>query len=367
MNVTDVTTERIYNFSAGPAILPEPVLRQAQRDLFSLPGVGMSVLELSHRGKVFEGILEKTQQDLAALLGIPSNYKILFLQGGASMQFSMIAMNFLPRTGSADYINTGEWSKKAIKEAKRVGTVHVAGTSEETNFDRIPSQQELSFSSGAAYVHYTSNNTIFGTELSYVPSVGRHHLVCDMSSDILSGPIDVSRFSLIYAGTQKNMGPAGATCCIICDDFLETAAEGLHTMLDYKVMASNNSLYNTPPCFTIYMVGLVAKYLLDEGGLTVMAERNRKKAAVIYDAIDSSDGFYRGHARPDSRSRMNITFRLPSEELEKRFVAESESAGFSGLKGHRSVGGLRASVYNAFPLAGCEALAQFMDGFRRGA
>lgn len=359
---TSVTTERIFNFSAGPGILPEPVLKKAQDELFALPGVGMSVLELSHRGKVFEDILARAKADLSELLGIPANYKILFLQGGASLQFSMLPMNLMPAGGSADYILTGSWGKKAVKEAKRCGTVNVAATTQETGYDRVPTSFNLS--PDAAYVHYTSNETIEGVEFFSVPET-RAPLVCDMSSDILSRPIDVSRYGLIYAGAQKNMGPAGATVVVLREDLLDKCNADLPTMLDYKIMAENDSLYNTPPCFTIYMIGLVARYLLDEGGLSAMEERNRRKAKAVYEAIDGSDGFYRGHAQRDSRSLMNVTWRLPSEDLEAQFVKEAKAMGMEGLKGHRSVGGIRASIYNAFPLSGCDALAQFMADFRK--
>jgi len=358
-----VSTDRIYNFSAGPAVLPEAVLRQAQDELLCLQGVGMSVMELSHRGKVFEDILAQAKADLRTLMGIPDSHQVLFLQGGASMQFSMVPMNFLPPGGSADYVVTGSWGEKAVKEAKRCGNVNIAGTSEDTNFDRVPSS--ITASPDAAYLHFTSNETIQGVEFKSEPDSGGKRLFCDMSSDILSRPIEVGKYDLIYAGAQKNMGPAGATVVILREDLLAKVNPGLHTMLDYKVMADNDSLYNTPPCFSIYMIGLVARYWLDEGGLPSVYERNQRKAGVIYDAIDESGGFYRGHAQPDSRSLMNVTFRLPSEELEAQFAKDAKAAGFDGLKGHRSVGGIRASIYNAFPEQGCTALANFMDEFRK--
>lgn len=356
-------TTRVYNFSAGPAVLPEPVLLEAQRDLYSYPGAGMSVLEMSHRGKHYDAIHQAAKEDLKKLMGIPDNYRILFLQGGASLQFSMVPINFLPPDGSADYIVTGSWSKKAVKEAKRVGKVNIAATCEETNFDRLPAS--ISLTPGAAYVHFTSNETIHGVEWPTEPDSGGAPLVCDMSSDILSRPVDVSKYGLIYAGAQKNMGPAGVTVVIIREDLLERVPEGLHSMLDYKLQAENDSLYNTPPCFAIYIVGLVAKYLQAEGGLQAMLERNRRKAGVLYKVIDESGGFYRGHAQPDCRSLMNVTFRMATEDLEKQFIAEATAAGFAGLKGHRSVGGLRASIYNAFPAKGCDDLAQFMVDFQK--
>jgi phosphoserine aminotransferase len=361
---TTTTTNRIFNFSAGPAILPVEVLEEAQRDLLSLPGVGMSILEISHRSKPFDDVIEGCEADLRALAGIPSNYKVLFLQGGASLQFSMVPMNLLPAGGSADYIVTGAWSQKAVKEAKRVGGVKIAATTEAENFARIPAQSELKLDPSAAYVHYTTNNTIFGTEFGYVPSVGHVPLVADASSDIFSGPIDIPKFALIYAGAQKNLAPAGVTLAIIRDDMLKRTPASLPTMLQYTIHAENKSLYNTPPVFTIYVMSLVLKWLLKNGGLEAIARVNDRKAAKLYAEIDRS-GFYRAHAQPGSRSRMNVTFRLPSEDLEKKFAKEATAAGLDGLKGHRSVGGMRASIYNAFPEEGIDALVQFMQEFER--
>ncbi len=357
-------TERILNFSAGPAILPLPVLEQAQRDLVALPGVGMSILEISHRSKAFDEIIEQAETRLRELFGLPDNYRVLFLQGGASLQFSMVPMNLLTKNGSADYIVTGLWSKKAVKEAKRVGKVNVAATTEASNFSRIPQQDELKLDNGAAYVHITTNNTIFGTEWKKLPEVGDVPLVADASSDILSRSIPVEKYALIYAGAQKNMGPAGVTLLIIRDDLLELIPDDLHTMLDYRTHVENKSLYNTPNTFGIYIVNLVCKWLQEKGGLAAMQQENEAKAKLLYDAIDTSE-FYRGHADFDSRSLMNVTFRLPSEELEKQFIKEATAAGLDGLKGHRSVGGLRASIYNAFPQAGVEALVSFMKEFER--
>jgi len=357
-------TNRVYNFNPGPAILPEPVLKEVQENLLALPGVGMSILEISHRSSTFENILNETINNLKKLANIPENYKILFLGGGASLQFSMVPLNLMPPKNKADYIVTGSWSKKAVKEAKRVGAVNIAPSTEDENFKRIPRQDELKLDPDAAYVHYTSNNTIYGTEWNYIPEVGNVPLVCDMSSDIFSYPFDVSKFGLIYAGVQKNLGPAGVTLVIIREDLLERSQDTLHTMLNYKIHAENNSLYNTPPVFAIYIVGLVAKWLLNLGGLEAIAKLNDEKAKLIYDAIDNSNGFYKGHAEKDSRSKMNITFRLPSEELEKKFVKEATEQGLVGLKGHRSVGGLRASVYNAFPIEGAKALVEFMKDFQ---
>jgi phosphoserine aminotransferase len=358
------TTQRIFNFSAGPAVLPVSVLEEAQRDLVALPGVGMSVLEISHRSKTFEGILAKTEQDLRALGGVPSNYKVLFLQGGASMQFSMVPLNLLTEGTTADYIVTGGWAQKAVKEAKRVGNVNIAGSTESENFSRIPRQDELTLTDNAAYVHMTTNNTLFGTEWSKEPEVGAVPLVADTSSDMFSRPIDVAKYGLIYAGAQKNLGPSGVTLVIIREDLLARSSKSLHTMLNYSVHAENGSMYNTPPCFGIYLMGLVMKWGLGAGGLKAIGEANERKAAKLYAEIDRS-GFYRGTADKSSRSRMNITFRLPSEELESKFVKESTAAGLDGLKGHRSVGGMRASIYNAFPEDGVDALVSFMQEFER--
>jgi phosphoserine aminotransferase len=358
------TVNRIFNFSAGPAVLPQPVLEEAQRDLVSLPGVGMSVLEISHRSKTFEAILAKTEADIRTLGGVPDNYKVLFLQGGASLQFSMVPLNLLGPDATADYIVTGAWSQKAVKEAKRVGNVHIAGTTEGEQFMRIPKQAELSFTPGAAYVHFTTNNTIFGTQWRTEPEVGDAPLVADTSSDMFSRPIDISKYGLIYAGAQKNLGPSGVTLVIVREDLLARSSKALHTMLNYAVQAENGSMYNTPPTFGIYLMGLVVKWALGQGGLTKIEELNERKAAKLYGEIDRT-GFYRGTARDDSRSRMNVTFRLPSEELEKIFVKESTAAGFDGLKGHRSVGGMRASIYNAFPEQGVDALIEFMREFEK--
>ena len=358
------TTTRILNFSAGPAVLPVDVLEQAQRDLVSLPGVGMSVLEISHRSKPFDDIIEGCEADFRALAGIPDGYHVLFLQGGVSLQFSMVPMNLLPAQGSADYIVTGAWSQKAVKEAKRVGGVKIAATTEAENFARVPRQEELTLDPNAAYVHYTTNNTIFGTEFQYVPAVGSVPLVTDASSDIFSRPIDVSKYALIYAGAQKNLAPAGVTLVVIREDMLKRTPSSLATMLQYGVHVENKSMYNTPPVFAIYIMRLVLAWLLKQGGLAAVEKRNARKADKLYAEIDRT-GFYRGHAKNDSRSRMNITFRLPSEELEKKFSKDATAAGLDGLKGHRSVGGLRASIYNAVPEEGVDALVQFMADFER--
>jgi phosphoserine aminotransferase len=358
------TTTRIHNFSAGPAVLPIDVLEEAQRDLLSLPGVGMSILEISHRSKAFDDIIEGCEADLRSLAGVPADYRVLFLQGGASLQFSMVPMNLLPQGASADYIVTGSWSQKAVKEGKRVGAVRIAGSTEAENFSRVPRQDELQLDPGAAFVHYTTNNTIFGTEWHYVPDVGGVPLVADMSSDIFSRPLDTAKHALIYAGAQKNLAPAGVTLVIIRDDLVARTPSTLPTMLQYAVHAENTSLYNTPPVFPIYIMRLVLKWIIAQGGLAAVEKANIRKAETLYAEIDRT-GFYRGHAQRDSRSRMNVTFRLPSEELEKTLVKEATAAGLDGLKGHRSVGGLRASIYNAFPQAGVDALVQFLQEFER--
>jgi len=357
-------TERIFNFSAGPAVLPVPVLEEAQRDMLSLPGVGMSVMEISHRSKTFDEIIVRAESGLRELMGIPSNYHILFLQGGASLQFSMVPMNFLPGEGSADYVLTGSWGKKALKEAKKVGGVNVAATMADGGFTRVPSRDELSLNPHAAYVHITSNETIEGVQWKREPNVGDVPLVSDASSDILSRAVDINKYAIIYAGAQKNMGPSGVTLVILRDDLLQRIPENLPAMLDYRIHVENKSLYNTPNTWGIYILSLVCKWLQEKGGLGGMERENEQKAQLIYDAIDATD-FYRGHADVDCRSTMNVTFRLPAEELEKKFVAEATAQGLDGLKGHRSVGGIRASIYNAFPREGCEALVSFMKDFER--
>ncbi len=357
-------SQRIFNFSAGPAVLPESVLLEAQRDLVALPGVGMSVLEISHRSKPFEAILAATEADLRTLGHVPANYKVLFLQGGASLQFSMVPLNLLTPGSTADYIVSGAWAQKAVKEAQRVGTVHIAASTESENFTRIPRQDELQLTPNAAYVHFTTNNTLFGTESTGEPAVGDVPLVADTSSDMFSRPIDVAKYGLIYAGAQKNLGPSGVTLVIIREDLLARSSKALHTMMNYAVHAENGSMYNTPPCFGIYLMGLVMKWALAQGGLPGIGAANDRKAAALYAEIDRT-GFYRGTAEKGSRSRMNITFRLPSEDLENAFVKAATAAGLDGLKGHRSVGGMRASIYNAFPEAGVTALVEFMREFER--
>ena len=359
-----MTVHRVYNFSAGPAVLPVSVLEEIQRDLVALPGVGMSILEISHRSKTFESILAQAEADIRTLAGIPANYQVLFLQGGASLQFSMVPMNLLTPGATADYIDGGSWAEKAIKEAKKVGSVNIAATTKSEGYSRIPRQDELTLTPNAAYVHMTSNNTIEGTEYTALPDVGDVPLVSDTSSNMFSRPIDIGRHALVYAGAQKNMGPAGVTVVIVRADLLARSAKTLPTMLSYAVHAENGSLYNTPPAFAVYAMGLVMKWLIAEGGLMAIERANVRKAGKLYAEIDRT-GFYRGTAHTDCRSLMNVTFRLASEALEAQFVKEATAAGLDGLKGHRSVGGMRASIYNAFPESGVDALVAFMREFER--
>ncbi|MBV9864443.1 MAG: 3-phosphoserine/phosphohydroxythreonine transaminase [Abitibacteriaceae bacterium] len=356
--------KRVFNFSAGPAALPVPVLEQVQAEMLDWHGTGMSVLEMSHRSKAFTEIIERAEADVRELLGVPENYHVLFLQGGASLQFSMVPLNLLGPGEKADYILNGIWSQKALKEASKVGTANVAGTTESENFRRVPRADELTLDAAAQYVHITTNETIYGVEWQSLPDVGTVPLVADASSDILSRPLDVAKFGLIYAGAQKNMGPSGVTLVILRDDILRPTPDNLSAMLNYKTHVKTKSLYNTPNTFGIYVIGLVAQWLKSLGGLAAMQKINEQKAALLYGVIDSGD-FYRGHATPDSRSLMNVTFRLPSDELEKQFVQEATAQGLVELKGHRDVGGIRASLYNAFPLEGVETLAHFMREFQQ--
>jgi phosphoserine aminotransferase len=344
--------------------MPLPVLEQAQRDLVALPGVGMSVMEISHRSKTFENVLGQAIDDIRELAGLDASYRVLMLQGGASLQFSMVPMNLLGAGQTADYVDTGSWADKAVKEAKRVGKVNVTGSTKADGYNRIPSPAELKLTDGAAYVHITTNNTIEGTEWKTLPDVGEAPLVADASSNIFSRPWDFTRFGLIYAGAQKNLGPSGLTLVIMREDLLGRSPDSLATMLNYKVQAENNSLYNTPPTFGIYILSLTMKWVKSLGGLAGIAAINDRKAGKLYAEIDRS-GFYRGTAQKASRSMMNVTFRLPNEDLEKQFDKEATVAGLDGLKGHRSVGGMRASIYNAFPEAGVDALVQFMREFER--
>ena len=355
---------RIYNFSAGPATLPVPVLEEAQRDLVSVPGEGMSLLEMSHRSKPVEEMIEGAEEDIRKLAGIPGNYQIMFLQGGASLQFSMVPMNLLTEGGRADHIVTGHFAKLALQDAQKIGDIRVAGSTEDQDFVRVPNQGELELNPEADYVHFTGNNTIIGTEWPTEPDVGGVPLVADLSSNIFSKPIDITRYGLIYAGAQKNLGAAGVTLVVIRDDLLSRSPKSLPVMLDYNTHCKGHSAYNTPPVFSIYILGLVVKWIADQGGLEHMGRLNEDKALLLYDALDSSE-FYRGHALSQNRSRMNVTFRLPSPELETQFVNESTAEGLVQLKGHRSVGGIRASIYNAFPRDGVEALVSFMKEFER--
>ena len=355
--------KRVYNFNPGPAALPLEVLQQAQAEMLDYKGTGMSVMEISHRSKEFEGIIQTAEADLRELLGIPSNYKIMFLQGGASLQFAMVPMN-LRATGSADYIVTGTWSKTAIKEASKLGTAHAAANTEADGFKSLPAKLDLD--PKAAYLHFTSNETIHGVEYFNEPTPPAGvPLVCDASSDFISRPIDISKYAFIYAGAQKNAGPAGVVVVIARDDMLERTPANLAVLLDYKALAASGSLHNTPPCWSIYMGGLVFKWAKNLGGLAAIAKRNKTKADLVYKAIDDSGGFYRGHADKDARSVMNIPFRLPSEELEEAFVKEAKANDLIGVKGHRSVGGMRASLYNALDVKAAEELTKFMREFQK--
>lgn len=359
--------ERVFNFSPGPATLPLPVLQEVQQNLLALPGVGASILEISHRSKTFEQIIAQAEENIRRLLNLPEEYHVLFLQGGASLQFSQVPMSFLRGSGrSADYIVTGSWAKRALAEAQREGNVRVVWEGKSDNYNRVPKPGEYQIDPNAVYVHFTSNETIQGIQFPSEPETGDVPLVCDASSDFLSRPIDVKRYGLIYAGAQKNVGPAGVTIVVIRQDLLEQVPDNLPTMLNYKVHAEHRSLYNTPPVFAVYIVMLVTRWLLENvGGLEQMHAINRQKAQMLYDAIDRSEGFYRGHAQADSRSLMNVTWRLPNEELEAEFVKQAKEAGLHELKGHRSVGGIRASIYNAMPIEGVRTLVQFMEHFRQ--
>jgi len=355
--------ERIFNFSPGPSVLPYPVLQQAAKDIVNFNNKGIGLIELSHRSKEFMGVVEETESLIRELLNVPTNYKVLFLQGGASSQFFMIPMNLLAAGKKATYLNTGTWSKKAIKEAQLFGNIEVAFSSEEAKFNRVPRAEEYTVDPASEYLYFVSNNTIYGTQFQSFPQADTL-LVSDMSSDIFSRPVDVSRFGLIFAGAQKNMGPAGVTVVIIREDLLERSPANIPTMLKYKTHADNGSMFNTPPCFAIYCVGQVMRWLKEIGGVGEIEKINSEKAALLYSAIDKTD-FYRGHAEPYSRSKMNISFNLPTPELEAKFIAEATAQGLDGLKGHRSIGGCRASIYNAFPREGVVQLVEFMELFAR--
>ncbi|MBV8317528.1 MAG: 3-phosphoserine/phosphohydroxythreonine transaminase [Planctomycetaceae bacterium] len=353
------------NFNPGPAMLPPTVLEKVQAELRDYQGRGMSIMEMSHRSKEYEAVNAQAEASLKRLLGVGDGYRALFVQGGASTQFAMVPMNFLPPGGTADYLINGSWGEKAYDEAVKVGQARVVGSTKDDAYRRVPHAGEIKLSPDSAYVHLTSNETIQGVQWHAFPDVVDRPLVADMSSDILSRPIDAGRFSLIYAGAQKNLGPSGVTVVLILESWLERANKGVPTMLRYATHVKNNSLYNTPPTFGVYVLNLVLQWVDEIGGLAALAERNARKAAILYDAIDGRQGFYRGHAAPDSRSSMNVTFRLPSEALEKKFLAEAQAVGMVGLPGHRSVGGCRASIYNAMSVEGCQALASLMDDFAR--
>ena len=358
------TPKRVFNFNPGPAVLPLEVLETAQAELLDFKGTGMSVMEISHRSKEFEAVIQTAEADLRELYGIPANYKIMFLQGGASLQFAMLPMNLRPAGASADYIVTGTWSKTAIKEAQKLGAARAAANTEKEGFKGLPASLDLD--PNAAYLHFTSNETIHGVEFFTEPTPPAGvPLVCDCSSDFISHPVDVSKYALLYAGAQKNAGPAGVVVVIAREDMLERTPANLPVMLDYKALAASGSLHNTPPAFAIYMVGLVFQWAKKMGGLAGIEKTNRQKAQLVYNAIDESGGFYRGHALPEARSLMNIPFRLPSEELEETFAKEAKKNDLIGLKGHRSVGGMRASIYNAMTVQGAEALVQFMKEFQK--
>lgn len=356
--------DRIFNFSAGPATLPQAVLEQARDELVNWRGSGMSVMEMSHRGKEYMSIHAEAEADLRELLGIPANYKVLFLQGGASSQFAMVPMNLLRGKTSADYLNTGEWSKKAIKEAKKFTDVNIVASSEDKNFTYAPAQNTWQLDPNAAYVHYTPNETIGGVEIFWTPETGNVPLVADMSSNILSCPVDVAKFGLIYAGAQKNIGPAGLTIVIVREDLLGETLKGTPTMFDYKIAADNDSMYNTPPTFAIYIAGLVFKWLRAKGGLAAMEKENIAKAALLYDFLDTSEFFISPVAR-ENRSRMNVPFTLKNTDLDEEFLKRAKARGMIQLKGHRSVGGMRASIYNAMPIEGVKTLVELMREFEK--
>ncbi len=353
---------RIYNFSAGPAMLPEEVLETASNEMLDYHGSGMSVMEMSHRSKVYQGIIDEAEKDLRELIGIPDNYKVLFLQGGATLQFALIPLNFMVN-GKADYINTGVWTKKAIKDAKLYGEVNVVATGEGDNFKTIPDVKSIKFDKDADYVYMCDNNTIYGSKYKEYPDTGDIPLICDMSSCFLSEPIDIKKFGMVYAGAQKNVGPAGVTICIIRDDLLErTPKNPLPAYFDYRLHAENGSMYNTPPTYGIYICGLVFKWLLKNGGLKAREKANEEKAKILYDYLDNSK-LFTPYVNKNNRSLMNVTFRTSSDELDAEFLEGAKKYRFTNLKGHRSTGGLRASIYNAMPKEGVEALVKYMKEF----
>jgi phosphoserine aminotransferase len=355
---------RVFNFSAGPAALPQEVLEQAQKEMLDWQGSGVSVMEMSHRGKEFMAIAAQAEADLREIMNIPDGYKVLFLQGGASSQFAMVPMNLLGDKGKADYFLTGHWSKKAVAEGKRYGTVNLVADTTDSKFTTVPAASEWQLDSGAAYVHYTPNETIAGVEFDQIPETGDVPLVADMSSTILSRPLDVDRYGIIYAGAQKNIGPAGLTIVIVREDLIGQAGDDVPAMLNYQIHADNDSMYNTPPTYAWYMAGLVFQWIKEKGGMATMGEINQRKAQKLYDAIDNSGGFYTNPVDTAYRSWMNVPFILNDAGLDEAFLAESKAAGLVQLKGHRSVGGMRASIYNAMPEAGVDALIEFMKQFQ---
>ncbi|WGZ95954.1 MAG: 3-phosphoserine/phosphohydroxythreonine transaminase [Candidatus Thiothrix putei] len=357
--------KRVFNFSAGPAMLPQSVLEQAQAEMLDWNGSGMSVMEMSHRGKEYMSIAAEAEADLREIMGIPANYKVLFLQGGASSQFAMIPQNLLRGKGTADYVDTGDWSAKAIKEAKRYGNVNVVASTKAGNYTSVPAFESWTCDANAAYLHYTPNETIRGVEFAWIPETGDVPLVADMSSTILSRPLDVSKFGLIYAGAQKNIGPAGLTIVIVRDDLIGETLPGTPTMFDYKIHADNESMYNTPATYSWYLSGLVFKWIKQQGGLAGMAALNERKAQKLYTAIEASGGFYNSPVAADCRSWMNVPFTLANADLDKAFLSEAAQQGLTTLKGHRSVGGMRASIYNAMPEAGVDTLVSFMQDFAK--
>lgn len=363
------STDRVFNFSAGPGCLPEEVLKQVQQDVWNIAGSGIGILEHSHRGKVVDKIFEECEADIRKLANIPANYKILFLTGGASAQNHMIPMNFMPVGSTVDYIVTGHWSQKTYEQATKMGPhfgkVHLAATTKDQNHNYIPTDDQIKYSASPAYIHYCSNNTLYGTEWFRIPkSPAGVPLICDASSHFYSRPIDLTKYAMVYAGAQKNMGPAGVTLCIIRDDLIEKGSKDIPELLQYRSFVPEFSRPNTPPVFAVYVMGQIAKWIIKFGGLAAMQKHNEAKAKLIYDAMDSSP-FFKGHAKPEARSLMNITFRTPNEKLDDLFVSEAKKLGMDGLKGHRATGGMRASTYNAFPKAGCEALASFMREFAK--
>ncbi|SDW27737.1 3-phosphoserine/phosphohydroxythreonine transaminase [Paenibacillus sp. PDC88] len=357
--------KRAFNFNAGPAALPLEVLTRAQAEFVDYKNTGMSIMEMSHRGAVYESVHNEAQERLLGLLGNPAGYKVLFLQGGASTQFAMIPMNFLSAGQTAHYVHTGSWAKKALSEAKLIGETSIIASGESSKFMKLPELSELELSSNAAYLHMTSNETIEGTQFREFPDTGKTPLIVDMSSDILSRTLDMTKFDMIYAGAQKNLGPSGVTVVVAKEELVTESPKHLPSMLRYDTFVSNNSLYNTPPSFGIYMVNEVLKWIEEQGGLAGVEAKNEEKAGILYDAIDNSNGFFQGCAHSADRSRMNVTFRLADEGLEKEFIKQSEQEGFIGLKGHRSVGGLRASIYNAVPMESVQALTDFMKQFQK--